>query len=185
MEQLRFVKMGGAPSGAADRTISSISISPASRSGERSTCRGARYSAQSSKARSGRDRRRDRTRDAHLRQSVLKVIRELEQRRAHPSIDPKRYTKPRRVHVRQHGALERDTGTTGTVLEGHQPYPEDERRGEHAERRDEQLDCGREFGQGRLEPDPRMHARAKHGIGLERCRGRAAHPVSRNQPQSP
>ena len=35
--QLRFVKRGGAPSGAAERTISSISISPASRSGERST----------------------------------------------------------------------------------------------------------------------------------------------------
>ena len=37
VEQLRFVKRGGAPSGAAERTTSSISISPASRSGERST----------------------------------------------------------------------------------------------------------------------------------------------------
>jgi len=37
VEQLRFFKRGGAPSGAVERTISSISISPASRSGERST----------------------------------------------------------------------------------------------------------------------------------------------------
>jgi hypothetical protein len=34
-----------------------------------------------------------------------------------------------------------------------------------------------------LEPCPRMHARAKHGVGLERCRGRAAHPISCNQMQ--
>ena len=131
-------------------------------------------------ARSGRDCRRE----AHLRQSVLKVVGHLEQRRAHPRVHPKRHPEPCRVHVRQHGALERDRGATGTVLKGHEPYPEGERRGEHAERRDEQRDRGREGGQGGLEPCPRMHARAKYGVGLERCRGRAAHPIRRNQTQS-
>ena len=154
-------------------------------------------------SRSGRDRRRDRVeiggeigprsearsgrdwwREAHLRQSVLEVVGHLEQRRAHPRVHPKRHPEPCRVHVRQHGALERDRGATGTVLKGHQPYPKGERRGEHAERRDEQRDRGREGGQGGLEPCPRMHARPKHGVGLERCRGRAAHPIRRNQTQS-
>ena len=150
-------------------------------------------------ARSGRDWRRDRVeirprsvarsgrdwrREAHLRQSMLKVVGHLEQRRAHPRVDPKRHPEPCRVHVRQHGALERDRGATGAVLKGHQPHPEGERHGEHTERRGEQRDRYRKGGQGGLEPCPRLHARAKHGVGLERCRGQVAHSIRRTQTQS-